>query len=110
MAEIVFTERRVEGHPDNEAVFVIPDSGPLLQIPFEWDGAQVRPGIFDSLTWRRSAVSRHYPAVHTSQATLIWVQERQEWVAFATEWETDDPSAATWYHDQYVTLHGPWNL
>lgn len=110
MPIVIFIEEQPAGYLNNEKVFNIPDQGELPPIPFVWDGKEAHAGELGSGAWRGQKGGRSFFVIYTNRATLIWVSERKEWVAFDVIREYPGGFLYGLYQDEKITIHGPWAL
>lgn len=113
MTEIWFNVGKENAVLDSSARILIPDEGQLLQIPYQFKGPAYR-GIITSTSERRP--EKDAPKFHVvsssspdTSTNLVWIHERQQWVAFEKSWNygrTDNYG----FSDDSLSLQGPWLL
>jgi len=117
MPDIVFIQETEAGYENEHKVLHVPDIGDIPLIPHEWDGETATVGTITSGAWRTWKGDRVYDVVATNGATMAWIRERNEWIAFYVNCEVDPVYGSlgegAWgklYRDEMVTLNGPWRL
>ncbi len=109
MAEILFNVGREYEWPDSEGRILIPDEGQLPQIPYSLEGIPGR-NILTSTTARQPEKNApRFDAVSSASTNLVWMREREQWVAFKESW-TYGRKDNYGFSDDDLFLEGPWSL
>jgi len=105
---IDFVEEAPAGLENRILPLVIPETGTLPQTPFDWDERPVTSSTLEHRSWRTWGGGRRYSTVLAGSATLLWVEERSQWVAFQEQ--RDRRPTGGFYYDETLVLLGPWQL